>query len=336
MAQNPPEIVVAPLAGPASPVEEGVGVPTKAVAEVARWSFQMVNRLGLPLVVDGDSVYATDAEGTLHALDATTGSERWRFEKRSGPFASLDVRAELVLYVTASMLHVLQPKDGRKLWQYTGGDGVFWATADARRVYAVRKEGFLVVLDRASGQVLWEFEARGPIHSRLVVDGETVWFGAGAGYVQAVDLVTQKEQWRHRVHPDKEIWLDDLADGVVYGWTIEPLGVAGEVFALAASTGDPVSVDGGADLGVGSWRGSERMLHAFSADGQYAWFERADEVLLTDLEENLLVRLGVPGLSTPSPAVAKDMMYLGTHDGVLWAVPMEAVRSFVAAAASSR
>jgi outer membrane protein assembly factor BamB len=117
-----------------------------------------------PAVVD-DTVYigvgdTGDEGGMLLALDANTGSERWRY-----PI-----------------------------------DGYWWASPAVAgdTVYTSTQRGILAI-DATTGQVRWTFDADTWIYSSPVVANGAVYVGADAAVI-AVEVTTGRERWRHGVN----------------------------------------------------------------------------------------------------------------------------------------
>ncbi len=166
------------------------------------WAFDTGTRRGLeatPVVVDG-VMYASGVAGRVYALDAASGTLRWRFEP------------EVDLQVTRGSC-CDQVNRGVAVWR--------------GRVYVGALDGWLYALDAADGQVLWKadtFVDRARAYTSTgapQVAGDVVVIGNGGaefdarGYFSAYDLDSGALRWRFytvpgdparpREHPDLEI-----------------------------------------------------------------------------------------------------------------------------------
>ena len=166
------------------------------------WAFDTGTKRGLeatPIVVDG-VMYTSGVAGRVYALDAATGTLKWRFE----PQVDLQV-------VRGSCCD--QVNRGVAVWR--------------GKVYVGALDGWLYALDAASGKVLWKADTfvdrkRGYTSTGAPqVAGDVVVIGNGGaefdarGYFSAYDVDSGALRWRFytvpgdpakpREHPDLEI-----------------------------------------------------------------------------------------------------------------------------------
>lgn len=151
------------------------------------WSFEFPDNRGLeatPLVVDG-VIYTVGAWNRVFALDAKTGELLWQF----------DPQVPKGIVVRACCGPVSR---GLAVWQ----DKVFVATLD----------GYLIALDRFTGQVAWRTLTIDPAKDYTitgaprVVKGRVLIGNSGAeygvrGYVSAYDAATGALSWRFYTVP---------------------------------------------------------------------------------------------------------------------------------------
>jgi polyvinyl alcohol dehydrogenase (cytochrome) len=191
---------------------------------------------GTPLVVDG-TVYVGDWDGTVHALDAATGEERWATQVAS-------------YYIGGAVA--------------VDDDSVFAGTFDAR----------VVALDRATGEQRWEAPIGD--HPMAVIFGspirvdDVVLAGVASfelmtggdaptfrGHLVALDAETGEERWRwwataadDTAGPGVSIWSSPAVDperGAVYigtgnTYTPPPAPTADALVALDLATGEELWV----------------------------------------------------------------------------------------------
>lgn len=141
------------------------GTPTGLVysqsfnSGIVRWRYQLAGSTMAPVIRDGSNVIATDAQGTVAAINASTGRLIWR--RFQPPWARITAQPLL----RDSLLYI--PSNDQKLYAFdhTTGD-VRWsfiaerpldtpAVAFANRVLLQVPDRGLVALDAQTGQEIW-------------------------------------------------------------------------------------------------------------------------------------------------------------------------------------
>jgi quinohemoprotein ethanol dehydrogenase len=155
------------------------------------WEYKLGTHRGLeatPVMVDG-VLYTSGNFGTVYALDAATGRERW----------------------------VYDPGVDGQYGRYACCDAVNRGVAVSKgRVYVAALDGYLHAIDAATGRRVWKVDSLPLRNSRApytvtgapVIAGDLVLIGAGGGdfrgvrgYVAAFDVRTGKLQWRFYTVP---------------------------------------------------------------------------------------------------------------------------------------
>lgn len=134
------------------------------------WVFQggldplMFNQQGFqssPAVVDG-VVYSGSRDAHMYAIDARSGRERWRFSTGSSWVnSSPAVQGGRVYFATSdtALYHVLDAAAGKPVLERSTQAYVFGSpTIAGDTVLLGVLNGVLQVRDKASGEVLWEFQ----------------------------------------------------------------------------------------------------------------------------------------------------------------------------------
>lgn len=264
-----------------------------------RWETDGGTSWHRPVVTDGAVYTATDI-GTVRAVDAETGAERWT-RQVDGPDgevssgASVAAVTDAVYVETNAAVVALERTDGRVRWRYdVGGDGPVLDTLVSNGVvYLVTTDRIVAVAD---GDESWSrrFDAD-------EVDVETEIAGLTAGRlfvfvgtddreyrVSVFDSTTGERGWNSDPLESAHEELDPRAvvrDGAVY------LG-AERLRALDAATGDErwnAAVDGepirsitvveeavAGDYGV-FVEADETRLTGFAPDGEQLWADSVDE-----------------------------------------------------------
>jgi len=220
------------------------------------WSYYMGSAgvmLYSPTVVNG-VVYAcmtSNLNGTLVALNASTGAKLWSFDFGGTAFGELfagssPAVANGVVYFGGSdgNVYALNATTGALVWTYVTGGGnenpVNGSPAVANGVvYIARNDGHTYALNAATGGKLWEQdELGGSVNSAAAVANGVV-YTTDAGHINALNASTGALIWSHTA--DSSPWYSSpaVANGVVYfGGLIGGGGtVQGYLYALNASTG---------------------------------------------------------------------------------------------------
>jgi outer membrane protein assembly factor BamB len=209
------------------------------------WHSHLNGILSTPAVVDG-VIYVGDSNDRrhdVHAIDAATGLEVWRFQTEWSVSASPTV-VDGIVYITSldGFLYALDAATGDEIWsnQLSG----FFASGSesspavvSGKVYAIAEGGTIRALDAATGNLLWQspcggFSGSGP--SPTVVDG-VVYVGAlipvfGQGILCAFEADSGETLWS--VEPDPA----GTPDVTVYGGIVYMI-LDNTIFALDAATG---------------------------------------------------------------------------------------------------
>src|SRR5207237_8597524 len=101
------------------------------------------------------TLFVGSPRGQLHALDATTGTERWTHAVKarivSSPAVSGDGRA-VVFGAADGRIYALRPEDGQEIWSTPVGGQVSGSPAlVGRRIYVTSKKGSLWALQTRDG-----------------------------------------------------------------------------------------------------------------------------------------------------------------------------------------
>lgn len=172
------------------------------------------------LVARGGRVFA--AESLAYALDAATGRRLWQTTPVTNASIGRSAADERAFYfgtgTTARLVYALDATDGRVIWsteigpewEFRGwvrgvavsGDTVYAAAEQYRVQNGYQSSGWLVALDRHTGEVLWRFvsgagadaynfTAAPAVAGRLVIAS-----GYKGNRIVAVDRFTGHEVWR--------------------------------------------------------------------------------------------------------------------------------------------
>jgi outer membrane protein assembly factor BamB len=154
--------------------------------------------LSSPVIAAG-GVYFGSGDGNVYALDAATGTLRWKFHTGNVVHASPAIAAG-ILYVGSwdSYFYALDTASGRERWHFKTGEdpninnqvGIQSSAVVADGVvYFGCRDSHVYALDAASGAQRWAFSTGESwvISSPAVRDGKVYFATSDSGLVQALD-----------------------------------------------------------------------------------------------------------------------------------------------------
>lgn len=234
--------------------------PTNPIT--TRWAFATgANTFGAgPLVNNGTVYFGTQDfentagggydKGTLYAVDAWTGEERWTFQSPSGKYPNKIAVLRDTVYVGTyqGKVYALDAATGDVFWTFQTAGRPTGFTVANRILYVTSKgtsvsgvpDGRVYALGALRGEEKWAFTTDGPATGSAVKDG-TVYVSSRYGNVYALDDVSGAVNWNVDVNKDEEhgISQPSVANGLVYvSNMIFTSDSNSHLYALAAETGE--------------------------------------------------------------------------------------------------
>ena len=319
--------------------------PGVAVLHKVKWQFHTAGQILSSPVVAANTVYFGSNDHHVHALDLSTGAEKWKF-KTDGRVPSTPAVANGAAFFLSydSNFYAVDAARGALKWKFaTGGERRFSAkhlhgmepagetmpdpcdfflSSPAVRggvVYFGSSDTNVYALDAARGALKWKFKTGDVVHSSpAVVDG-TVFIGSWDTYLYALDAATGNEKWRFKTGEDHETYNQvgiqgspAVAGGIIY-------------FGCRDSNFYAVDANSGKQLWVFNNKGSWVINPPAVRDGK-VYFATSDTGLFRalDAKTGRLVFTADfkhwPMFS--SPAIAGNMIYLGSHQGRLLTIDL--------------
>ncbi|MCX5376660.1 PQQ-binding-like beta-propeller repeat protein [Streptomyces sp. NBC_00091] len=139
--------------------------------------------------VTGGGVYLADYLGTVYALDAATGKDRWRIATEPRPAADPVLVAGGSVHLGAgSALYTLDAVTGTPKWRFAAGGEITGppVVADGR-VHFGSADHCLYTLDAAGGQLRWKLATGGEITGAPVAEAGVVYACSKDRCVYALD-----------------------------------------------------------------------------------------------------------------------------------------------------
>ncbi|MEU5220074.1 PQQ-binding-like beta-propeller repeat protein [Streptomyces sp. NPDC020807] len=141
--------------------------------------------------VTGGGVYLSDHLGTVYALDATTGQDRWRIATEPRQSSEPVLVADGNIHVgSGSALYTLDAVTGTPRWRFAaGGELVGSPVVADGRIHFGSADHVLYTLDATGGQLRWKLATGGEITGSPVARGGVVYACSKDRCVYALDAV---------------------------------------------------------------------------------------------------------------------------------------------------
>jgi outer membrane protein assembly factor BamB len=203
---------------------------------IVRWQFHAGGAIAADIGVAGDLVIAPSDDGKLHALDLTTGSERWTFSAAApmrGPFV-----ADGRVYVADGdgVVHAVRLADGTPVWAATerlGTPSDLAVVGD--RLVVGTQDGTVLGLNTGDGTVAWRTSVgSSPIHAPSATAGGIA-IATDALDLAVLDPATGAIRWRINAGVDRSGTPVIVGDTVYIGATADSQ--AGRLSAHDLATG---------------------------------------------------------------------------------------------------
>jgi eukaryotic-like serine/threonine-protein kinase len=304
-----------------------------------QWRFQTGGKVfSTPSVASG-SVYIGSNDGYLYSLDATSGKQRWRFQTGARITSSPAVFDGKVYFVSYDgFAYALDATTGAVAWKFkSGGERRFagrhlhggqpegetmpdqWdfflssPTVAGGKVVFGSGDGNVYALDARTGTLKWRFKTGDVVHASPAISNGVVFVGSWDGYFYAIDVESGKQKWRLETGHDSVTHNQEgfqssatVVNGVVYVGCRDA-----HVYAIDAATG------------AVRWKYSTKGAWVSASPtvrDRKVFVGTGDSSLLIILDAatgRLLAQTEKVWMIFGSPAVTRDMVYVGSMDGKL-------------------
>jgi outer membrane protein assembly factor BamB len=167
-----------------------------------RWRYQPKNYISTPPAVVAGTVYAGDVDGIVYAVDAESGTHRWKFDLPIEEVTAAPAVTSERVYVGGSSLFAVDTSTGSKQWQFDAIEGLARAPAVTSNVVCIPDTSTgLFGVTPSTGEILWHFspeQVASGARNAPAVSSETVYY-ATTTHVFAIDLSNGRERWRTEV-----------------------------------------------------------------------------------------------------------------------------------------
>jgi outer membrane protein assembly factor BamB len=217
------------------------------VSKTHKWQYTTPGAVKSAIAVKKGTLYANCDDGYLYALNASTGTLKWRFEQSirdtlPSNLSSPTIVDGVVYFGSSrdSYIYAVDANTGMLRWKIYNTHAM-GATANSSpsvvngMLYMGDNYHNILALDATNGQIKWVFTANGLVFSSPTVVNGMVYVGSTGGSLYALDAVTGTKKW--------EVWLGQMVEtspivsqGTVYFGTSAGSGHKA-VFALDANNG---------------------------------------------------------------------------------------------------
>jgi len=275
-----------------------------------KWKFPTGSRVASSPAVDGGVVFFASYDGNFYAVDTATGKKQWSF-KTAGErrFAGKH------LHGSVPMAETMPDPFDFYLSSPTVWNGVVYFGSGDGNVYA---------LDEASGTLKWKFQTGDVVHASPAIADGALFIGSWDSYFYALDAATGNEKWRFKTGEDpnihNQVGIQSSAavkDGVVYFGCRDS-----NLYALDAASGQKKW----AFNNQGSW-----VIGSPAVKDGKVYFATSDTSTLYAVDANsgsavMSLKYNRWPLFS-SPAIAGNMLYMGSHEGKLMAIDLAAQKT---------
>jgi outer membrane protein assembly factor BamB len=310
-----------------------------------KWKFHTDGGvISSPAVANG-MVYAGSTDGNFYAVDLESGAQKWKFQTKVRVTSSPAVSSGVVYFGGYDgKFYAVDAASGQLKWEFqTGGErrfagkhihGIqpaaetmpdpfdFYLSSPAvwnGAVYFGSGDGNIYALEANSGTLKWKFQTGDVVHASPAISNDTLFIGSWDSYFYALDAASGKKKWSFKTGEDHDIYNQvgiqssaAVMDGIVYFGCRDS-----NFYALDAATGQKKW----AFNNQGSWVITSPAVR----DGK-VYFATSDSALFYVLD----AKSGAPVFSLKfkwpmfsSPAIAGDLLYMGTHEGKLIAIDLK-------------
>jgi len=322
-------------------IYDAAGVPkfTKV-----KWKFQTGGRVFSSPAVVKDTVYFGSTDHYIYAVDLEGGALKWKSKTGSGVTSSPAVENGLVYFGSYDgVFYAVDAETGKLKWKFqTAGERRYAGThlhgsqpaAESMpdpfdfylsspvlwqdKVYFGCGDGNIYALNAGSGRLVWKVHTGDVVHASPAIAEGTLFVGSWDSYFYALDAASGKQKWRFKTGEDPDIHNQVgiqssavVTDGVVYFGCRDS-----NLYALDAKTGQKRW----AFNNKGSW-----VIGSPTVKDGKVYFATSDSALFYALD----AKSGTPIFSLKfiwpmfsSPAIAGNMLYIGTHEGKLIAIDL--------------
>ncbi len=141
-------------------------------------------------------------DGSIYALDATTGREQWSYDTGAPVFAPTAINHGVVFVGNvAGEFLALDAQTGTKRWQVSTGAAIYAAASFSDNVVVIGTTGGkLLALNAADGSMKWSVEFNSVINSSAVISGDIAYVGTLKKELCALRMQDGSNVWKQTLN----------------------------------------------------------------------------------------------------------------------------------------
>ncbi len=276
---------------------------------------------GTPIIYDG-KVFLGDFEGTVHAIDLTTGKKVWSVKKKDGFVTAAAANQDCVIIGDFSgMVYCLDANTGDEVWardidqQVASGANFF-----GNQVLLTSEGGTMFALDLKTGQPQWDYATGDQLRSSPTIWKNFSLLGGCDGQLHKIDLLKGEK----------------VGEGVpLQAPTLSTPSIIGKIAIVPTQPGVVLAIDVESQKILWTFaeasqandiRSSPATLGKFENDqmsGITVVTTRNRRVLGLDLKDGkVLWETVLKKRVDSSPVICGDRAWLGSLDGMIYAIDL--------------
>jgi eukaryotic-like serine/threonine-protein kinase len=256
-------------------------------------------------------VYVGDEKGTLHAIDAATGTRRWVFHAEAGIVSSPNLAGGKLVFGSYDNFLYCLGLDGKLAWKLETGGYVHATPAVATfkgkpAAIVAGCDAQLRIVRIEDGVEMGHVQLGGYVGASPAVRGGRAYVGNFESQVHAIDLEAGKVAW---TYSDPERQFPFYASPALKDDLLVVGGRDKQVHALRPGTGKRVWVV--------PTRGRVDASPVFSGDRIFVGVTTGDLLALDAATGKTLWQFETGSAITASPAIAAGRLVIGNADGAV-------------------
>ena len=319
--------------------------PAPASAPVLAWQMDTAGELYASPTLANGVLYVMSKAGTLYAVEASSGNERWRREVTTYVTRASPAVVDGVVYVGGGFtFSALDAATGAELWtvplEYAGHAS---PTVVDGLIVVGSQQGWVYALSAATGEIEWRVPTEGIVFGAAAISDRSVVYGTDEGILYNVDAVDGSLNWRINLPgalyaspvitgdtvlvatQSGELHARDLATGdglwnANYGGP-QPPATNGKVVVLTAADGGVYGLDATTGNQLWLYPSGKLSLTSPSISGNLVLFGAGNTLYALNIETGEAVWYYLAGDKVESPAaIAEGFVFFGSRDGFVNAV----------------
>lgn len=347
-----------PAAGAAAPAVPTVGFDegeiTGESAFVPVWTFATEDEIRSTPELTDDSIFVGSYDNNLYCVDRATGDFRWKYATHGGVPGTPAIWRELVIIGSEdSQVYGINRRTGRMEWtSQTQGRVRASPRISVDHVFIGSDDGHVYAFTAVRGHLLWKTSLGSPVRSSAAIGDQMLFVGAEDGTIAGLNVATGEVAWRVRTSAsvisspvlvgervvvgsmDRQLYGIDQRSG----WVVWRVKLADRIYSSPCLIEDRLyicSVDGSlycldAEWGKEIWKcmlGTQVTSSPIvAADGLHLFIGGIDGAIycVNTKKAKVMWRFSTGGPIPGSPREAEGVVYFGSMDYRLYALPTEA------------